>query len=873
MNVPCQFYSEMAASPGGAGGSSQPPGHQVPPNPQLTPCMWCKGPLPHPGAPFCNMCSQPQKKCINCPMPIPPSYPLCPYCRALQHETKLCLNPQCKMPLYSGAAFCATCQAPQDPAMFQHFLTAGQCISCSTKLLISGQPMCHACGAPQHTLTSMEHSSQSMVHSQQYQPPPQMVRPPLVYPQSSSQHPPNLSQPQHPQPPFPPQYVPQSTEQQYLLQEQQSNKRSPDSNEHLANKKSRTEQAGLSNTNSQMLVGEAAVHQQVPQAQFTSPATAASAHGTPIHPVPPQGASHYPVCQSTSQPCYLPAAQTTDLHPTTQGTDPSCTYPGQYPGTPQPSHLPSSTSHGAGSPLADSQTLRAYQGSTFSDANEPGHYPAIQDTRTIYKSDQLVSPALVEDPQAYLGPTLPIHDASVPMQKHSNDDPQKTRNLPQQPWVISKTKVDQEKERKRIKNFPPNPQSGDSDNEFLSLKKRHESGSQPKSAEKPHSEQEEQRYCSPVKGSPVHVLPLNPVPSPGVSKDNDPLPPAGAVPLKTDDPIPSPGSKDKDPIPLKTDDPVPSPGVSKDNDPLPPAGAVPLKTDDPVPSPEVSKEDDPLSPAGALPLKTDDPVPSPEVSKEDDPLSPAGALPLKTDDPVPSPGVSKEDDPLSPAGALPLETDDPVPSPGVSKEDDPLSPAGALPLKTDDPVTLPKLFKDNEQLLTAHAKRLSSSSYGSISSPNFSNSEDEEYGTPHGSRPNSDDEDSSSSSSSSSPCPSPVFDNTNKFVMVMQTEQTDVQDATDKPERERENLNNLDITAESKQAMLHKDTVSIDLVKKEESGESQEEPLAITSFDDPLTKHTGNSEKSSAIRGEQKDSSKKDATTSADKKKKIKKVL
>ena len=267
----------MAASQGGGGGASQPPG-KVPPNPQLTPCMWCRTPLSHPAAPFCNACARPQKKCIICSNPIPP-HQLCPYCHAPQHETKMCLNPQCNKPLsVPGVAFCTICGAPQDPAMLQQFLTAGHCISCSTQLFTPTQRICHICGTPQHSQTSMEYSGQSMTHSPQ---------PPLNVSQSRLQPSPKLTQSpfhQHPQFSAPPNmglssFLSPGYSEQHASHEQQSTKRSPKGDGHVANKRNRTKKT--SQNSQTILLSGAVVRQQVQQTHFTSPPTAASAQVTP----------------------------------------------------------------------------------------------------------------------------------------------------------------------------------------------------------------------------------------------------------------------------------------------------------------------------------------------------------------------------------------------------------------------------------------------------------------------------------------------------------------------------------------------------------------------------------------------------------------
>ena len=167
----------MAESSGGGPGSPTP--GQLASVPKMASCVYCRAPLPHPSVPFCTVCGYSQKKCINsqCGKPVPPAALFCPYCMtsqlSQQQSAKKCINPQCGAPLHPIAVHCATCSAPQDPVMFQHFLSATHCISCSAKLLIPGQKICHICGSPQSTQTSMVHGGQQ----------------PL----------PNISQPSHPQ--------------------------------------------------------------------------------------------------------------------------------------------------------------------------------------------------------------------------------------------------------------------------------------------------------------------------------------------------------------------------------------------------------------------------------------------------------------------------------------------------------------------------------------------------------------------------------------------------------------------------------------------------------------------------------------------------
>ena len=315
-----------------------------------------------------------------------------------------------------GASFCVVCGAPQDPAMLQQFLTAGHCILCSTQLFTPTQQICHNCGVPQQSQTSMEHSGQSMIHSPQRHPP----RPPLNIPQSPLRpsptlphHPSNMTRPPYPLPhqqqvyaivpQSPPRPPPSYPGQQHVPSEQQSSKRSPESDDNFANKRSRTEQASQNDENSQTFVemSGALVRRRLPQ--LTSPPAAASAQGSPEQP-------------------YRQVSDTQSSHPATQGT---------------------------------------VQVGTAS----PGTQGTIQPS----------SPAQVgTQPDK---PTLPIqtNKASTQLQEStgSRSDPpplkQDSGNTSLQPWLKSKSEVDL---RKRIRILPQAPQSGDSDNDSQYHKKR-----------------------------------------------------------------------------------------------------------------------------------------------------------------------------------------------------------------------------------------------------------------------------------------------------------------------------------------------------------------------------------------------------------------
>ena len=208
------------AEPSGGGPGFPTPG-AVPGIKQVF-CIFCSVPLSQPTAPFCTNCSLPQKKCINsqCQCPIPPTAPLCYYCGTPQQTQqqgsqarKRCINPQCSALLCPVALYCTTCNASQNPAMFQQFLSAPSCVSCSTKLLKTDQKVCHECGAPQPTQTSMIHG-QTLPHDSQpsYNFPSSNIPQPSPYvfqtpqPSNASQPPPpnnpqlssNILQPLHP---------------------------------------------------------------------------------------------------------------------------------------------------------------------------------------------------------------------------------------------------------------------------------------------------------------------------------------------------------------------------------------------------------------------------------------------------------------------------------------------------------------------------------------------------------------------------------------------------------------------------------------------------------------------------------------------------
>ena len=256
----------MAESSGGGPGSPTP---GQPANIQQAACIFCTAPLPHPSAPFCTHCSNPQKfkKCINsqCQTPIPPAAPMCCYCGTLQQSqqqgaAKKCINPQCGAPLLPKAMYCTTCGAPQDPVRFQQLMSAAHCISCSAQLLIPGQKICHNCGSTQSTQTSMGHSGQqplpNLPHVPQAIPNPNTFQPPPPPPASPSSHipqatsNPNTFQPPPPPPPASPSHIPQAAtphphSQTGLTVQQQvfsATKHSPDSETfNSTRKRSRTE--------------------------------------------------------------------------------------------------------------------------------------------------------------------------------------------------------------------------------------------------------------------------------------------------------------------------------------------------------------------------------------------------------------------------------------------------------------------------------------------------------------------------------------------------------------------------------------------------------------------------------------------------------
>ena len=153
----------MTESSGGGPGGSPTSGKLA--NIQNVACIFCAAPLPHPSAPFCNHCGSPQKKCINsqCQAPLSSSVPMCYYCgtpqQSQQQSDKKCINPQCGA-LLLHSMYCTTCGSSQDTVKLQQFLSAAHCISCSATLLLPGQKVCHCCGIPQSTQTSMGHKEQ-----------------------------------------------------------------------------------------------------------------------------------------------------------------------------------------------------------------------------------------------------------------------------------------------------------------------------------------------------------------------------------------------------------------------------------------------------------------------------------------------------------------------------------------------------------------------------------------------------------------------------------------------------------------------------------------------------------------------------------------
>ena len=216
---------------------------------QQVACIFCRAPLPSPTAPFCTHCGHPQKKCINsqCGGPVQPGAPFCPYCWTPQQQGagKKCINPQCGVVLHPVAMYCNVCSAPQDPVIYQQLMSVPNCVSCSTKLLKPDQKICHECGAPQPTQTSVVHGGQQPLphgsqpsyyfhpsythvpspslyisqpsqvpqpHVPQATPYPHYSQPSLQVPQATSPQVPKVTSPQAPQetpPPLP--QVPQAT--------------------------------------------------------------------------------------------------------------------------------------------------------------------------------------------------------------------------------------------------------------------------------------------------------------------------------------------------------------------------------------------------------------------------------------------------------------------------------------------------------------------------------------------------------------------------------------------------------------------------------------------------------------------------------------
>ena len=102
--------------------------------------------------------AQEELKCIFCAAFISPAFNHCPSCGTPQHCNKKCINSQCDAALIPGTKFCIKCAAPQDLDQFQQYLLSTDCVSCSAKLLHTGQKRCHECGAYQHTQTGRQQS-------------------------------------------------------------------------------------------------------------------------------------------------------------------------------------------------------------------------------------------------------------------------------------------------------------------------------------------------------------------------------------------------------------------------------------------------------------------------------------------------------------------------------------------------------------------------------------------------------------------------------------------------------------------------------------------------------------------------------------------
>ena len=380
----------MAASPGDAGGSSQPPRHQVPPNPQLTCCMWCSNPLTHPSEPFCIRCGSPQNMCKHCQSPLASSSPYCFICGAPQQQQQrfgMCANPRCGQSLMPGALFCVVCGVPQDPVKLQQFVKVSFCKACSAQLFTPTQQVCHICGTSQ--LSQHPHMIQSSSQ------PPNLLQPSNMAQQPLHQE----SFLPHPNLPHSSFLHPSYAEQQHPAHEQQSVKRSPEGDSHLANKRTRTdsEQTSQNNDNSQTFVGKsgAVVRRQTPQTQSTSPTIATSAHGTPMQPSYPQGTGHppsatqgispedtvQPVIQSSGFPqetqgrsLGMKGTSLPGYPPRTRGHPPPCTLRTSQPGNPP-------GTQGASHPLGMRQPR--YPPGT------QGHPPAMQGTYQSQKQDSL----------------------------------------------------------------------------------------------------------------------------------------------------------------------------------------------------------------------------------------------------------------------------------------------------------------------------------------------------------------------------------------------------------------------------------------------------------------------------------------------------
>ena len=118
------------------------------------------------------LCCLYQIQCFQCQALFPPHFRVCFICgttlQSQQQSAKSashCISCSAKL-LLPGQKVCHCCgilQSTQTSMVLhkeQQPLPQVNCISCSAKLLLPGQKVCHCCGIPQSTQTSMGHKEQ-----------------------------------------------------------------------------------------------------------------------------------------------------------------------------------------------------------------------------------------------------------------------------------------------------------------------------------------------------------------------------------------------------------------------------------------------------------------------------------------------------------------------------------------------------------------------------------------------------------------------------------------------------------------------------------------------------------------------------------------